>query len=412
MIVSSTAFLCGYFSADPAGTSPERWTPIPALSGEATSFKNFYFPEFVDFFARDVTAWRLDAGADVSIPARDGTVTPFRIDGIRLFRMPREQVLFAVKLVFSKVDLNKLTYALNVLRNSCFYDLAVVGEPFFSAAIAPLDEAYEALTCKKAPGGANHSHLVENGNKFKIFHILQTDRLPADMDRRDQLLYAVGTLSPYSPDEPPSTDPRYFSRIMDASRIGVFSSWTALALLDTLTFVSEPLPAYREAAWQNEYFGMIYLYELYRKCVLYHFNVLFREGKRDPSVLQKELDEFGRKYTFTAVSYNFLPVEIDRAVQKGLDMGTEDVQLSRFIDREVAARVEESDNRRERFLLFLTLLASFSAIWDIVCLLDELIDYDALYPTGHVGYRIFTAILFSVVAFVAWRTKRGSRNGR
>lgn len=410
MKVNSHVFLCGYFSVSEGNALPTDWVPVPVGEKLVSEMKNYYSPGFVSFYANDVSVFRKEVGQPVCVPFGDGgPECPFLVDSIYLYRMPRELFLCTVKLVFTEVDLNAQSRVLGALRNCCSYDRDLL-EPFITCAISPLDRTYSSLTGGQGlvPGG-NYAHLVENGNKFKLFQLIQSDGIPDDPQERDRLLFSAGSLAPYSPGMLGAVDPRYFSRIMDASRIAVFSSWSALVLLDTFTALSKPLPPYVEGIWLNDYFGMIYLYELYRKSILYHFNSLFREGETDPSLLKKRFGEFERKYTFTSISYNFLPTEIDRCIVKGLEMDKEDDRLAHFLSQEVSAREEESDRRREHFLLFLTLLAGFSALWDMVSLLDKLVGFDSVFASDFTGYRLATSILLLVIAYVAYRIVRKKR---
>ena len=344
----------------------------------------------MDFQTKEVKRYVQPVGKEVTIPLRSGKKLPFRVDEIRLGAMPASLVIFAVKTVFTGTEMDELTEALGVLRNCSFYNSDTVGD-FLEVAIKPLGPCPQ---------------LVENGNKFKIFQIITSPECPDDYALRDRLLYAAGTVSRYEPGEPFSTDPQYFRQLMDRHRLGVFSSWTALALLDTVTFLGKDVSDFQKGIWTDDYFGMIYVYELFRKCYLYRHNLLFRSGARKPAVLQEELTEFERRYTFTAVSYNFLPAEVDQAIVCGLDLEKEETSLAKIVAQEVSSREEESSGRREKFLLFLTCMAAGSAVWDITCLLDELINYEATFKVANFGYRIFTILLFIMIIIVAWRSVR------
>ena len=74
--------------------------------------------------------------------------------------------------------------------------------------------------------------------------------------------------------------------------------------------------------------------------------------------------------------------------------------------REATAREEESAGKRDRFLLFLTCLASLSAVWDISCLLDELINYESAFSVANWGYRLFATLLLLLIVLVAWRSRK------
>jgi len=403
MNVSNTAFICGYFTALGTTPSPAGWTPVAEDAAQETLLRKFYFPEFVDFHTRGVRRFTLPVDQEVALPLRSGAELAFRVEELRLWLMPYSLAIFAIKTVFTGQPIDAVTETLNTLRNCSFYEQSALGG-FRDAAIRPLNELYTSLTARELPADGSYAHLVENGNKFKIFQIITTPDCPAGYEERNRLLYAAGTLSRYEEKPPFSTDPAYYEQLMKAHRVGVFSSWTALALLDTVTFLGGEVSPFQQTIWIEDYFGKIYIYELFRKCFLYHHNLLFRTGQRDPVVLQEELTDFERRYTFTAVSYNFLPVEVDEAVVRGLGVEKEEASLARLVAQEATAREEESAGKRDRFLLFLTCLASLSAVWDISCLLDEVINYEDTFSVANWGYRLFASVLLVLIAVVAWRS--------
>lgn len=405
MNVSNTAFLCGYFSVAGTASFPAGWTPVATDADQEALLRKFYFPEFVDFHTRDVRRFTLPVDREVSLTLRSGAEQPFRVEEMRLWLMPCSLAIFAVKTVFADQDVDAVTEVLNTLRNCSFYADASLGG-FMDTAIRPLNALYSALSGSEAPSDGNYTHLVENGNKFKIFQIVTSPDCPAGYEERNRLLYAAGTVSRYEATAPFSTDPAYYEQLMTVHRLGVFSSWTALALLDTVTFLGSEVSPFQQGIWIEDYFGRIYIYELFRKCYLYHHNLLFRTGRRDPVVLQDELSDFERRYTFTSVSYNFLPTEVDEAMVRGLSMEKEEASLARLVAQEATAREEESAGKRDRFLLFLTCLASLSAVWDISCLLDELINYESAFSVANWGYRLFATLLLLLIVLVAWRSRK------
>lgn len=100
---------------------------------------------------------------------------------------------------------------------------------------------------------------------------------------------------------------------------------------------------------------------------------------------------------------------VAKIVVKGMEMDKEGDHLSRFLDREVEVREADSDRRREHFLLFLTLLAGFSALWNLVSLLDKLIGFGQVFSSDMSGYRLATSILLLVIIYVAFRITRKKR---
>lgn len=403
MNVSTTAYLCGYFTAQGVPSLPEGWEPVVDSEEHCELLRNFYFPGFVDLHTRAVKKYVRPVGERIDIPLPSGQGQAFRVEELRLWMMPCSLVICAVKTVFEDTPVDQVTACLNTLRNCSFYADAPV-DAWIETAIGPLDQAYRSLGGKSTCDNGHYTHLVENGNKFKVFQIVTSAQCPEEGADRDRLLYAAGTFSRYEAEPPYSTDRRYFDKLMENHRLGVFSSWTALALLDSVTFLSKELSPFQRNIWENDYFGMLYVYELFRKCFLYHHNWLFRTGAKDPAVLLDELDSFERKYTFTAISYNFLPVDVDNAIARGLALEKEENSLGKLVAREAASREQQSSSKRDRFLLFLTCLASLSAVWDISCLLDEVINYENAFHVANWGYRLFSSLLLVLIVIVAWRS--------
>ena len=408
MVISNTAFLCGHFSAAGPVPADSGWETVRKTEEEIANIRNFYFPEFVDFHTREVVRYEKPIGTEVSVPLRSGEEVVLGVKRLILWTMPSNMVIFAIETVFTDKDMDAVNESLGILRNCSYYMNSSV-DAFVRAAVDPIDAIYRAMSGKAVPREGYYSHLVENGNKFKLFQIVSSQDFPEDLTERDKYLYCAGTLSRTETMNDSSVDPRYFGRVMKEHRLGVFSSWTALALLDTVTFLGNNVSGSQKEVWTEFYFGMIYIYQLFRKTFLYQHNQLFRARAEDPLMIQEELKDFERKYSFTAVSYNFLPIEVDETISKGLDIRTEEESLNKLVAEEVTAREEESSAKRDRFLLFLTCLASLSAVWDISCLLDEVINYEHTFNVANWGYRLFSSILLIGILIFAWRLQRKKR---
>lgn len=408
MRISDIAFLCGYFTAEGTPTNDIGWTCERNMEEGEAILRDFYFPEFVDFHTKEVRKFSIPINKETKIQLRSGTVLSFKVEKLLLWMMPSSLAVFAIKIIFENEMVDAVTEALSVLRNSSYFGTASINN-FIETAIAPIAKTYSALGGKVSSNPDSFEYLVENGNKLKIFQIASSSECPEDYNVRNRLLYSLGTVSRYEASEPFSVDPRYYEKVMNDHRLGVFSSWTALALLDTVTFLGKDVADHQKEIWEDDYFGLIYVYEIFRKSFLYRQNLFFRARAKNPVLLQDELAEFERKYTFTSISYNFLPVEVDTAIVKGLDLRKEEESLSRLVAKEASAREEASTGKRNRFLLFLTYLASMSAVWDISCLLDEVINYEHTFQVSNWGYRLFSTLVIFCIALFAWRTSRKKR---
>ena len=406
MNINDTSFLCGYFSMDgkmaadiAKGKSPEclrEWIPLEYSEQQTSLLSNFYYPEFVEFCTRVRQMYRLPVDKNVSIALGEEERCGFRVVDIKTGLYPYGIVLFSIHIEFTDTDADTVLAALARLRNCCFYEGAGMDE-FISACIDPLKRLYCGLG--RVQDTPDTNNLVENGNKFKLFHIVESE------DLSDEFLYSCASLSRYQPDGPMSASREYFEKTIAGHRLNIFNNWKALMLLDTVTFCAKNLSTFTKDIWVNDYFWMIYQYELYRKTYLYRQNLLFRSRKESPEVLHEQLKCFERKYSFSSVSYNFLPNDVDKAMENGLGTLNVERDVYHVIDQEVESKSAERESRSNMFLTFLTCVASLSAVWDISCMVDAMINYEVAFHYSTLGYRAVASVLIFIILLVLLITR-------
>ena len=406
MNINDTSFLCGYFSMDgkiaadiAKGKSPEclrEWIPLEYSEQQTSLLSNFYYPEFVEFCTRVRQMYRLPVDKLASIALGEEERCSFRVVDIRSGLYPYGIVLFSIHIEFTDTDADTVLAALARLRNCCFYENAGMDE-FLSSCIDPLKRLYCGLG--RVQDTPDTNSLVENGNKFKLFHIVESE------DLSDEFLYSCASLSRYQPDGPMSASREYFEKTIAGHRLNIFNNWKALMLLDTVTFCAKNLSTFTKDIWVNDYFWMIYQYELYRKTYLYRQNLLFRSRKESPEVLHEQLKCFERKYSFSSVSYNFLPNDVDKAMENGLGTLNVERDVYHVIDQEVESKSAERESRSNMFLTFLTCVASLSAVWDISCMVDAMINYEVAFHYSTLGYRAVASVLIFIILLVLLITR-------
>ena len=406
MNINDTSFLCGYFSMDgkmaadiAKGKSPEclrEWIPLEYSEQQTSLLSNFYYPEFVEFCTRVRQMYRLPVDKLASIALGEEKRCSFRVVDIRTGLYPYGIVLFSIHIEFTDTDADTVLAALARLRNCCFYEDAGIDE-FLSSCIDPLKRLYCGLG--RVQDTPDTNNLVENGNKFKLFHIVESE------DLSDEFLYSCASLSRYQPDGPMSASREYFEKTIVGHRLNIFNNWKALMLLDTVTFCAKNLSTFTKDIWVNDYFWMIYQYELYRKTYLYRQNLLFRSRKESPEVLHEQLKCFERKYSFSSVSYNFLPNDVDKAMENGLGTLNVERDVYHVIDQEVESKSAERESRSNMFLTFLTCVASLSAVWDISCMVDAMINYEVAFHYSTLGYRAVASVLIFIILLVLLITR-------
>lgn len=404
MQITNTGFLCGYFSAQNAAKELDKgWQKVAYTEQERSTLNNYYFPEFAQCMADDVTMYTMPIDKPCELDFGDEKVA-FQIVNLRLWEAPFNIIVYAVNIRFENLEFNTITRALNALRNCPYYN--DLQRNFIAVALAPIAAVYNATTGENKSLEGDLSWLVESGNKFKLFQIIQ---VPEGIQKGDEqlLLYDAGTLARHTPLSTGINSPAYIEHILSEHTISVFAGWSGLALLDTFTLLSENTPDWVVKNWEKDYFEKIYIYQLFRKVFLYSVNLRYRRRIEDVTVLENRLDEFEQRYSYTAISYNFLPNIINSAMEKSLNTQRDYDQLNRMISKEIEMRRDQAEARMNHFLMFLTCLTIFSAIYDLASLLNESFGYDTLFPDGHFGFRLVsTALLIIVLVVYLFFTRR------
>lgn len=396
MLVNNTVFLCGYFSAKKTAQAHllKDWTQATYTEDNIAEMSDYYFPEFATFMTKDMKRYDLAVGKSCTLSLRDDEV-PFFIEGLHLWFAPFNLVLYAVEIKFNQIDINQMTYSLNMLRKCSRYDEKQ--RDFVQMGMKPIVDIYNALTHSSLGLEGSLSPLIEPGNKLKIFQIIALDG-PVIDDDMDYLLYDAGTLIKHTPNSLGVNSEDYYQSIMTDHNISVFNNWKGLALLDTFTILSYGTPDWVINNWKEDYFGKIYIYQLFRKVFLYNVNLSYRKRNTNVEVLEKQLDHFEQDYSYSSISYNFLPNLINTALEKSLETQQDNDQLYRMINKEMERRGEQAEEKTNKFLTFLTCLTIFSAIFDFTSLVNESFDYSQLFSDTMHGFRFVSLVVLFLVA--------------
>ena len=397
MLVNNTVCLCGYFSAKNP-VSPEMlhgWTKKTYSDADVEELSNYYFPEFAAFMTGDIPRYDLVVDKPCALRFSDEENAVFHLDSLHLWCAPFNLVLFAIEVKFESIEFNLMTRCLNALRNCGRYN--ALQADFAQIALQPIVEIYNALTNSSLRLDGNLCQLIEPGNKFKIFQALALTE-PLENDNIDYLLYDAGTLAKHVPNSLGMNSEDYYQSIMADHRISVFNGWKGLALLDTFTMLSIDTPEWVVNNWKDDYFGMIYVYQLFRKVFLYNVNLQYRKRSVDVEILEEQLDRFEQDYSFSSISYNFLPDLVNGALEHSLATQQDNEQLNRMISKEMAKREQRAEEKTNKFLTFLTCLTIFSAIYDFSSLVNESFDYSHWFSDTTQGFRFVSLILLLVVA--------------
>ena len=432
------AFLCGHFKMSVAPSSQAitnlGWEKFILPNDIRNIEKRFFYPEFVDFCYADETdksciryVKHINEELDITLKERN---IHFSIRDLTLYLMPFKMAIFSIHIEQETDDLDDCTSLLFSLRSVDYY--SECHNAFVEKAIQPFMEVYQVLTGRSP---ISHSELIENGNKFRIFQVINSNdaemaALPeAD---KDKLLYELATVSkitkPNEVDDFSASD-SYLKKIINQSKISVFRNWSGLALMDTFTIHAFSASDRFVNNWTDSYFGMIYIHSIFQKCYLFNLNIRFRNTlastqsvpswksklqsmnikSTDVGQLVDEYESFEQQCCFHKISYNFLPLEIAEAIDKGLEIKEEMLQLYKVMEKEKTRRDEANDKMVNTLLFSLSLITLFSAIWDTSCLLDQMYPFADYLGGQTLGYRTVGLLLFLAVAFLIlfiYRRKR------
>lgn len=422
-----TAFLCGYFHRDrnvsASSLSAASWVEDKWNETEIATLKRTFYAEYIDFFTDRCTVSKLHLDKDMKLEFR-GDMYGYHIDELKLYQMPLGMTLYSIRIDMKVDELNAATAVLASLRMIDHYEVSTHHD-FVDMAIMPLKNVYDVMVDNPV---ADIASLIENGNKLRIFQIVNAkdggNRVEKYEDER-LLLYQLGSevkvttqADNYSPSE------AYLDKILGESSISIFRNWQGLALMDTFTILAHDAVEWLVDNWVSCYFQLIYIHSLFQKCYLFRLNKQLRiamNEQRSPLsrfmsamglseskmyMLISDFKSFDQHCRFHKISYNFMPLEISAAIDRGLCISEELEQLDTVIDREKQRREEANDRMVNTLLFILSSLTLGSCIWDISCLIDQMFPYADYLGSRIVGYRTVALIVLVVMSFLVARLFR------
>lgn len=263
-----------------------------------------------------------------------------------LYRMPQGIWLWSIKLEYT-ATLDDVTWiGLNIRE---------ADQPQFADFRPLLTELYALARNHQDPD------LVATGNKFKIFQHVMTDA------HSDSLLYELGCLLPVNSVGSGSQfdpDPEYYREVLKRSRLGVYSTWTALSLVDTFTILASPADPWNQYFDQN--FRYIYLNCIYQKSALTLLNRTFRSSDNSRA-LNRQLEDtvkIERWYGFSQISYNFLPQMLYEYMDTNMEIHVDRQNLHEYVEKANELQDKKSRRKLDWALAILTILSISSILFD------------------------------------------------
>ncbi|MDD4141627.1 MAG: hypothetical protein PHR20_02375 [Bacteroidales bacterium] len=412
---SITSFLCGSFSLKLSKAdvlkSDSRWTETKYDVDKYNNYCSVYYKRFVNCMCPDasnVDDELLLQSSFFHLPLEDkkcvmhllnGREYEFNAKAIDLYLMPFDVVIYSISISETCEDLNDMTSAHCVLREVRRYSKNNVGDAFLEVIALLMN------FLKNDNSAATYNDLIENGNKMKVFQIIDTKEQSMV---NNKLLFELGTLSRVGSLSDENDNNRsseeYFKFVIDNHLVSVFNNWKALALFDTFTILANNPNQYVMQNWEESYFKLCYIHAFFLKSYLFNINQKLVEKGAKKSELEDDFFDFEKSYRFRKISYNFLPQIIYESMDKGLDINAELDRLQHFVERDAAERASNSDKSLNMLLLLLTFLTVFSTLTDATNLFSDMFPIE----TRTLSFRLIAYILifFIVTAIIITLCKK------
>ncbi len=421
-----TAFLCGQFTTlkESDKTQPllvkSGWQREPEDTCEV--YANQYVPDFIDYcFCNDdkngCVAFYRPIDKEFTVTT-DGKSHRAQLKELKLYLFPHHIVLFSIEINYASQHLNDLTSLIRYLR--LMHESG--NDEFNEMAIEPLLDAYSLLDGKNYCPDPHK--LIEHGNKMRLFQIIVSpEELQLTDSQRELTLYQLGSLAhEVNPDKDDldNVSDSYLERMMANNRVSVFKRWMALALNDTFTLHANGDKNNFMTEWRG-FFRLLYTHSLFQKYYLsglnerYHstiveseenwwktFKRVCRRRVTPIEALTQEFQIYNSHGCFNRVSYNFLPLEIDRAIDRGLEVNDEQQQLNEMLQSSHNYIQERNNAQTKALLVAISILTVFSALCDVCDL-----SFNALRGDHSAFYKIVATISIVLLAvFIAFFVRK------
>lgn len=376
------AYLCGCFYLETnALIKPEdSWHKSNFEKEKEEWFfnSNFYYKYFIDLFYPDsITKSQYRKCSHYIYPVNKelthGT-HHFIVKEINLYLLPFNFAIYTILIDQSGSNIHQNKNCLKCIRNNSSYSDKSISSEFLNV-LNPIVKLYNSTRNNNSPqiqALKDYSRLTQNGDKFKIFHIVTLEQSSTASINND-LLFEIGTFDSIN-----NYSSEYHDQILHNNKLSIFNNWTALALFDTFTILGD-------SNIQNDYlndfklhyFKYIYLNEFYVRNFMFHANARFRECNARISQIENEFKIFKRYFYFSKIAHNFILQELHDKIDSSLKIEHEFSQLQNYLQDERQRSEKINEKRFNTIINIITFTTLFSAIWDGTCLLEEVSGYQA-----------------------------------
>ncbi len=414
-----TAYFCGCLTANNEVSTRSLidagWKQEENKEMATYQAKHIYYDEFLNFCSAKTpqegcVAWRYEMKEDERVGTCKNLldqVVIYLVPALHCYILPFGIVIFAIEVTaVDEVMDNFISIAVQLRRLAIPQGVADV-----------LRKLKNKVTGNEQ---VELSEALDYGYKLKVFQIIDSDAAwnSETNEERKQVLFRLGVIQSNKSTISTRFQDGYEEGILNQHSISVFNNWDALALLDSFTIRSMQCEDWQMKEWQNAFFRMIYIQSLFQKFYLQSLNQRFRamvehRSKDKLANLLAEFEHYERICQFNKVSYTFLPLLIDNAIDTSLEIKEERDLLSTYIKGEEKRHESDNERRINRLLLAISCLTMFSAIWDLSSLMNEILPYNCFFCSTRRGYAIISSgLLIIVLVLIAFIYIMGKSRNR
>lgn len=400
------AYLCGCFCLETNISQlklgePWQRADLEKEKKEWALNSNFYYKYFIDlFYPHSITKSHYRQCDHYICPVnkeltyiKEKTVL---IKEINLYILPFNFVVYTISVEQNGKNLNQNMECLRYIRNNSLYDS--ISKPFLDV-LTPIVDLYNSTRHSSSPQiqtPSDYNMLTQNGDKLKVFHIVSLQKSSKETIS-DTLLFEIGTF-----DSKSNYSEEYFNQIISNNKLSIFSNWTALALFDTFTILSNPNidENFRED-FKLHYFKYIYLNDFYVRNFMFHANAKFRESNANIPKIEDEFKTFKHYFYFSRIAHNFSLQELHDKIDSSLKIEHEFNQLQSYLQDERQRTEKINEKRFNAIINIITFTTLFSAIWDGTCLIETI----TCCPPQRIAFYLISIVLV-VLVFIRFRLSK------
>lgn len=418
-----TSYFCGCLTTTKEVStellSQAGWEQEKNTAYDYYKTRHTYYEEFLNFCAAQkpeegCVAWRYEMKEEDRVGSCKNVLEQYvfyQVPALHCYVLPFDIVIFAIEVTAVEDELDNFT--------SIAFHLRLMELPLKVEEV--IRNLYHVITGKKAPTAL--SEMLSYGYKLKVFQVIDSEVEwdSETSDERRRKLFSLGTMQSSLSPVSSHFQNGYEDDILAEHVVSVFNNWDALALLDSFTMRFMKCQDYQLYDWKNAYFRMIFIQSLFQKYYLQSLNQRFRamvehRGNYKLDELLAEFEHYERICQFNKISYTFLPLIIDNAIDASLEIKEERDLLSDYIKGEEKRHESENERRINRLLVAISGLTMFSAIWDLTCLIDQVFPFDRFLYSTRRGYAVISFALFFVIALLLiaciWKMRKRQRGRR